>query len=77
MSEEKKESGWRFVPQWITFGAVVWGFMFLNGRITGISEKIDHLDHRIDLQGARIDQQGERIDRLYTMFVDLLKEGKR
>lgn len=42
-----------------------------------ISKDIDKMDTDIKEQGQRIDQQGQRIDRLYTMFIDLLKEGRK
>jgi hypothetical protein len=31
----------------------------------------------IDVQTCRLDQSNTRIDQLYSMFVDLLKEGRK
>jgi len=58
-----KESSWKLVPQWLTLSAVIGGFIFLHGDINGLSN--------------RIDQCNNRVDRLYEMFVDLLKDGRK
>lgn len=53
----------QWVPPGITTGAVISSFMFLHGEISSISDRMDQSNHRID--------------RLYEMFVDLLKEGRK
>jgi len=48
-------------------------YFFINrfdGDIKQVNESIQALSNRLD-------SQGERTDRLYQMFVDLLKEGKK
>ena len=35
------------------------------------------IKENIDIQSARIEKQSERTDKLYEMFVDLLKDGKK
>ncbi len=35
------------------------------------------ITQQIDAQACRIDQANARTDQLYTMFIDLLKEGRK
>jgi hypothetical protein len=52
------------IVEWITIlGVFIGGFFYLANKI--------------DRQGERIDRQGERTDKLYEMFIDLLKEGRK
>jgi len=57
--------------QWIP--AISSTIIILTFMLAGFSWTIS----RIDQQSMRIDQQCIRTDKLYEMFIDLLKEGKK
>ncbi len=46
----------------------------LDNQINTINQK---LDNQINTMNQRLDQSNQRLDQLYTMFIDLLKEGRK
>lgn len=52
-------------------------FFTLLGGYFMIQQDISAQTSRIDQVNTRTDQVNTRIDQLYTMFIDLLKEGKK
>lgn len=62
------------LPNGITIGIQITCFVFLFNQISSLSTNV-----QADIRGLheRIDQVNARSDQLYSMFIDLLKEGRR
>jgi hypothetical protein len=64
--------------QWaqvITIIGVLGGLMYY--LIQRVDKDINAIGERMDRSESRMDKHAQRIDQLYTMFIDLIKEGKK
>lgn len=70
------------IVEWLTIVSLILGcFYFNHNTMKEIKSEISTEFERMDQQLARMDQrmlqQEARTDQLYTMFIDLVKEGKK
>lgn len=58
----------------VIFFTLIGGYYLIDNKIDG---QCFSQTSRIDQVNTRIDQANNRLDQLYTMFIDLLKEGRK
>lgn len=61
--------------QVMTIIGVLGGFMFY--MIQRLEKDIDGINKNVDSLARRMDGHAARIDKLYEMFIDLIKEGRK
>lgn len=56
-----------FMSDWVQFTSII---IFVLGTYASLWREIKKLE-------SRMDKQSDRTDRLYEMFIDLLKDGRK